>query len=138
MKLLLDTCVLSGLRHPHHINLLKESLNAFESGDLFISVISIGEITKGITLLPHSKKRSDLQNWALHIENSYTDRLLTITIQIVHVWGEITANAQKKGKIIPVADGLIAATALVNGLHLMTRNAADFEPTGVLILNPWD
>ena len=138
MKALLDTCVLSELRNPHSTALLEKALQPFDPTDLFISVISVGEITKGIALLAPSKRKADLKSWATHLENSYKDRLLGIDGEIAHIWGELTSNAQKNGKTIPTADGLIAATALAHGLHVMTRNIADFEVTGVLILNPWD
>jgi len=138
MKVLLDTCVLSGLRHPTHTTLLKNAMEFFDAKDLFLSVISIGEITKGIALLPASKKKSELQNWALQLENVYTDRLLNITSEVVHIWGELTAQAKLKGISIPTSDGLIAATALTHGLHVMTRNVVDFQSTGVLLLNPWE
>ena len=138
MKVLLDTCVLSGLRHPTHATLLKNAMQFFDAKDLFLSVISIGEITKGITLLPASKKKSELQSWALQLENVYTDRLLNITSEVVHIWGELTAQAKLKGITIPTSDGLIAATALAHGLHVMTRNVADFKSTGILLLNPWE
>jgi toxin FitB len=138
MKALLDTCILSGLRHPTHANLLKNAMQFIDTNDLFLSVISIGEIAKGIALLPASKKKSELQNWALRLENVYADRILNITREVVHIWGELTAQAKLKGIIIPVSDGLIAATALANGLHVMTSNVADFQATGVLLLNPWE
>ncbi len=126
MRALLDTCVLSGLRHPAHATLLKNAMQFFDAKDLFLSVISIGEITKGIALLPATKKKSELQSWALQLENVYTDRLLNITSEVVHIWGELAAQAKLKGISIPTSDGLIAATALANGLHVMTRNLADF------------
>ncbi|MBA2654433.1 MAG: type II toxin-antitoxin system VapC family toxin [Gammaproteobacteria bacterium] len=137
MRVLLDTCILSELRNPKSTALLKNTFKRFESHDLFVSVITIGEIIKGIALLPSSKKKTELADWAMTIESSYVERILNIDCETVHVWGELTANAQTRGKIIPAADGLIAATALVNGLHIMTRNVSDFEPTGVLIFNPW-
>lgn len=137
MKILLDTCILSELRKPESQALLKNALLPFESNELFISVISIGEITKGIALLPTSKKKTDLTQWAMKIEKNYASRTLNISSDIVHIWGELTANAQMRGKKIPAADGLIAATALAHGLHIMTRNVSDFEPTGALLINPW-
>ncbi len=138
MKVLLDTGILSELRNPKNTALLQRALQPFDANDLYLSVISIGEIAKGIALLPPSKKKSELQNWALHLENSYDDRILSINDDIAHVWGELTANAQLQGKNIPAADGLIAATALTHGLHVMTRNVSDFKATGVLLLNPWE
>lgn len=138
MKLLLDTCVLSELRNPKSTALLQDSLRNVDAENLFISVITIGEIAKGIALLPSSKKKTVLVNWALALEKNYSNRILGINSEIVHIWGELTANAQKQGKIVPAADGLIAATALANGLHVMTRNTSDFEPTGAFVFNPWD
>lgn len=138
MKALLDTCVLSELRKPTSNAILETALQPFNPNDLFISVISIGEITKGIALLQPSKKKTELKNWAAQLENNYKDYLLGINVEIAHIWGELTSNAQIMGKKLPVADGLIAATALAHGLHVMTRNVADFELTGVLLLNPWD
>ena len=138
MRALLDTCVLSGLRHPAHATLLKNAMQFFDAQDLFLSVISIGEITKGIALLPASKKKKELQSWALQLENVYADRLLNITSEVVHIWGELSAQAKLKGISIPTSDGLIAATALAHGLHVMTRNVADFQSSGVLLLNPWE
>lgn len=138
MKALLDTCILSELRNPLSAPLLEKTLNFFEAEDLYVSAITIGEIVKGIALLPASKRRSDLNNWALSIEKNYLDRILPITLEVVHIWGEITAAAQVRGKIIPALDGLIAATALANGLHVMTRNTADFMSTGALVINPWE
>ena len=137
MKILLDTCVLSELRKSEFHDLLREALTPFDANQLFISVISIGEITKGITWLPTSKKKAELLEWAMKLEKNYADSTLNINSEIVHIWGELTANAQSRGKQIPTADGLIAATALVHGLHIMTRNIGDFESTGALLLNPW-
>jgi predicted nucleic acid-binding protein len=137
MRVLLDTCILSELRHPHNGVLIKKTLEPLDGKDLFISVISVGEIAKGITLLKPSKRKSELQAWAIQLENSYNDRILTINSEVTHIWGELTAKAQMKGKVVSAADGLIAATALAHGLHVMTRNVSDFEPTGVFLLNPW-
>ena len=82
MQVLLDTCILSELRNPKNTALLQRSLQPFDADDLYLSVISIGEITKGIALLSPSKKKSGLQNWALHIENSYDNRILSINNDI--------------------------------------------------------
>lgn len=138
MRILLDTCILSELRNPNSAVLLKQALQPFDANDLFISVISIGEIAKGIALLSPSKKKSELQSWALLLANNYADRILSINIDIAQVWGELTANALLQGNNIPAADGLIAATAVTHGLHVMTRNVSDFQLSGVLLLNPWE
>jgi predicted nucleic acid-binding protein len=74
---------------------------------------------------------------ATSVERHYADRVLPVDLETSHIWGELTAAAQKIGKIIPASDGLIAATARRHGLHVMTRNTEHFEPTGVMLVNPW-
>ena len=112
-------------------------MDALDSDSLFISVVSVGEIVKGIALLKEGAKKRALQDWLQTLERDYADRLLSVDVETGHIWGELTAAAQKTGRIVPASDGLIAATARRNGLHLMTRNTAHFESTGVLLLNPW-
>ena len=137
MRALLDTCVLSELRHPNGDARVRRAVEAFDSASLFVSVLSIGEIAKGIALLRESRNKHALQSWLQTLERLYGDRLLSVDLETCRIWGELTAAAQKGGRIVPVSDGLIAATARRHGLHVMTRNTADFEPMGVLMLNPW-
>jgi len=137
VRVLLDTCVLSDLRHPHGDAGVRRTVDAFDSESLFVSVLSIGEIAKGIALLKESRRKRALQSWLQTLERLYGDRLLPIDLETSRIWGELTAAAQKAGRTVPASDGLIAATARRHGLHVMTRNTADFEPTGVLLVNPW-
>lgn len=138
MKTLLDTCVLSELRHPNCNERVKAAVAELRSEELFISVISMGEIVKGIALLDSGNRKQNLLSWVRTLECSYTNRLLPVDLEIVRFWGETTALARKKGITIPVCDGLIASTAQCHGLHLMTRNIADFEHTGAMLMNPWE
>ena len=137
MRVLLDTCVLSELRHPKGHPGVIRAVKSLEDDSLFVSVVSIGEIAKGITLLKESKNRRELHTWLQALERHYADRILPVDLETSHTWGELTAVAQKSGKIVPASDGLIAATARRHGLHVMTRNTEDFAHTGVLLLNPW-
>lgn len=137
MRVLLDTCVLSELYKSSPNQGVKTEVNNINDEDLYLSVITIGEIKKGISLLPDSRRQRDLTAWFYKIEVDYKDRILAIDSETGIIWGEITANLQKKGLIIGTADGLIAATALRHGLHLMTRNLKDFQETGILLINPW-
>jgi predicted nucleic acid-binding protein len=134
---LLDTCVLSELRRPKGHRGVRRAVDALESDNLFVSVISIGEIAKGVALLKEGKTKRDLQVWLQALERYCADRILPIDLETSHTWGELTASAQKAGKIVPASDGLIAATARRHGLHVMTRNTEHFAPTGVLLTNPW-
>jgi predicted nucleic acid-binding protein len=137
MSVLLDTCVLSELYKPSPMESVKNALNAIADSDLYLSVITIGELSKGIALLPEGNRKHDLQNWFNDIEKSYYQKILPIDSQIATIWGQITAKAKNQGFTLAIADGLITATAIRHGLHLMTRNIKDFDFTGVLLLNPW-
>ena len=138
MRVLLDTCVLSELRKDNCHENVRRTIEEYTEESLFLSVITIGEITKGVGLLSESYRKRELQSWLQTIERYYSDRILAIDLEIVRIWGELTVIAQKSGKIIAVSDGLIAATALRHGLHIVTRNTSDFEPGGVLLINPWE
>ncbi len=138
MRVLLDTCVLSELRHPKGYPGVRRAVDALDEEELFVSVISIGEIFKGISLLRESPKKRALETWMQTLERDYGDRLLSVDRETSRLWGELTARAQQSGRVVPATDGLIAATALRHGLRVMTRNTADFELTGVLLLNPWE
>ena len=137
MKVLLDTCALSELRLPKPDAGVASAIRDLDSDDLFVSAISIGEIVKGVALLPDGQKKRLLQSWLQTLEHHYGDRLLPIDLETCRMWGELTAAAQKAGRTIPASDGLIAATARRHGLYVMTRNTADFEPAGVPVFNPW-
>ena len=137
MRILLDTCVLSELRkeqcHPEVYRSVEKSTDE----ELFVSVITIGEIAKGVCLLDDGRRKRGLLEWLQTVKQDYSDRILQIDLETVEIWGELTARAQKAGETVAASDGLIAATALRHGLHVMTRNVDDFIPTGVLLTNPW-
>jgi predicted nucleic acid-binding protein len=137
LRVLLDTCVLSELRRPKGHPGACRLVEALASDGLFVSVVSIGEIANRIALLRESKNKRELQAWLQTLERHYADRVHPVDLETSHTWGELTAAAQKAGKIVPASDGLIAATARRHGLHVMTRNTEHFEPTGALLLNPW-
>lgn len=99
-------------------------------------MVSLGEIAKGVALLDAGARQRGLLSWLNGLESQFADRLLPVDSETARVWGELTARVQQQGRIVHVADGLIAATALPYGLHVMTRNVSDFEPTGALLINP--
>lgn len=138
MRVLLDTCVLSEIRKPDGNRNVRRAVAETADDDLYISVIAIGEIAKGIALLDDGRRKRTLQGWLQTLQRDYADRLLPVDFEAAHIWGELTAGAQKRGRVVSAADGLIAATARRHGLHVMTRNTADFEPTGVMLINPWE
>lgn len=137
MRLLLDTCVLSELRKPDCSPAVKRFATPLPSESLFLSVITLGEIAKGVHLLPEGPKRRSLTAWLVGVSGEFEDRVLPIDQETAEIWGELSASGQVKGATIPVADGLIAATALRHGLHVATRNTSHFEAAGAMVIDPW-
>ena len=132
---LLDTVVLSELRrrerHPGVVNWIAKQ----RPTDLFLSVVTIGEIERGIVLqqAKNAHFATALSAWLDKVMHLYTDRILQIDTAVARRWGRLSAEIGNDG-----ADLLIAATAQEHGLTVVTRNLRHFVPTGVPALNPWD
>ncbi len=137
MKSLLDTCTVAELRKPDGNLSVKAAVAAIPDADLYLSVLTIGEIAKGIDLLAAGTKKKALGTWLAGLEAQFADRILPVDVETARIWGEMSARAQKRGILIPAADGLLAATALRHGLHVMTRNTKHFEASGALVIDPW-
>jgi len=137
VRTLIDTCVLSELRRPAGSSRVAASCAALADDEVFLSVLTIGELRKGIDRLRAGKKKRGLEQWLRQLVAAASDRILPINLETAVLWGELAAKLEKIGRPLPAIDCLIAATAIQHGLHLMTRNVADFEPTGVLLVNPW-
>lgn len=131
---LLDTNVLSETRRKKANPGVISFLESAESSTLYISVLTIGELRKGVA----AKKRADpaaakvLGSWVDGLEYSFADRLLGIDAAIARLWGEWSADRPR-----PVIDTLLAATAVAGGLTLVTRNTRDLQGLKVSLLNPW-
>lgn len=138
MRVLLDTCVLSDFSRSAPNPALLEFLRDFHATDVFLSVLSLGEIAKGVALIADGRRKRALETWFQRLEADYTDRMLRVDLDTAQIWGELTAAAQKKGRSVPAIDGLIAATAIRHGLHVATRNVKDFDSTGAMLVNPWE
>ena len=138
MRALLDTCVVSELARAGGDKRVKECVTAIRSRDLFLSVITIGEIAKGIALLDPGRRRDTYSEFLQGLERAYGDRILPLDVETAVIWGELSADGRKRGKPIFALDGLIAATGIRHGLRVMTRNVSDFAETGAMIYNPWD
>jgi predicted nucleic acid-binding protein len=133
---LLDTVVLSELRKPlrqRNHNLI-HWIEGASSQDLFVSVITIGEIERGIE--GQRKKNpsfaENLAEWVDAVLRTYEGRILPVDVAVVRRWGRLSQRIGNKG-----LDLAIAATALEHGLTVVTRNTSDFEPTGAATLNPF-
>jgi predicted nucleic acid-binding protein len=102
-----------------------------------ISVLTIGELEKGIERLTASKRKRALRSWLDELTAGYDQKILGITLEIAAEWGHLSAAAELKGNSLPVVDGLIAATARTRNLVIVTRNTADMRLTGAKLLDPW-
>lgn len=132
---LLDSNLLSEVTKPRpDINVLKWM--DIHSEDSSISTISLGEIWKGIELLPVGNRRSRYVSWLTALESDYDDRILPADRAIMRQWGELCAKHEVSGRKLPILDSLIAATALIHDLTVVTRNTKDFPPE-VRTFNPW-
>jgi predicted nucleic acid-binding protein len=105
---------------------------------LYLSVLTIGEIRKGIDSLPRSNKRGLLESWlANDLVLRFAGRILQVNLDIAERWGLISARAKMAGAPLAVIDGLMAATALHHNLTFVTRNTKDVQVAGINMLNPW-
>jgi hypothetical protein len=137
VSFLLDTCVLSDVARNADVG-LEQWLRSQSPLDLHLSALSLGEIRKGIELLPTGKKREKLRAWLDHdLLAQFAGRLLQVTSHVALEWGRLTAVAQESGRPLPVIDGLLLATAQVHGLTLVTHNTRDVEARGVAVLDPY-
>lgn len=134
MRVLLDSCVLSEIRRVNRNDAVKAAVSPFNAENLFISILSVGEITKGISLLEDGSRKRALAGWLHSLERDHADRILPLDLDTAHTWGEVAAAAQSGRRALSAA-GMIVATA---HLRSMTRNVDDFSNTGVLRNNSWD
>ncbi|MCP4683421.1 MAG: type II toxin-antitoxin system VapC family toxin [Desulfobacterales bacterium] len=134
---LLDTCVISELVKPSPDPNVLDWLSSTPTERLHLSVITIGEIRKGLTKLPDSKRKDLLTNWLNTLLEDYQDRIYSIDLTIAENWGIIQGNTEKKGEPMSSLDSLIAAIAYTHNLILVTRNERDFEASNLPIKNPW-
>ncbi|MCD6584610.1 MAG: type II toxin-antitoxin system VapC family toxin [Desulfobacteraceae bacterium] len=138
MKYLLDTCVISELIKPQPNPKVVEWISNTEEIRLFISVLTIGELYKGIEKLPDNRKKSTLHKWVTYdLNRRFKNRIIDFDIQTARTWGKIQAKLALLGKTLPAIDGLIAATGFFHDLVVVTRNIKDMEISGVDLLNPW-
>jgi len=137
LKYLLDTCAISEITKLKANRGVIEWLESTDSDDLYLSVINIGEIKKGINKLPASKKKQDLLFWLETLLEDYQNRILTVDLNVMENWSLLVANAEKKGQPVASLDSIIAATAYTHHLTLVTRNERDFYACNIPVINPW-
>lgn len=137
---LLDTNVVSELMKGRPNRRVIEWVDTTPESLLYLSVLTIGEVRKGIDLLTDNEaKRAALQSWLdRDVRLRFAGRLLVFDDAVAERWGQIEAAAKKRRGTLPTIDALLAATALHHNLTLVTRNTEDVKATGVAVFNPWD
>lgn len=138
MSWLLDTCVLSEYVKRSPAPNVIAWLDEQDESSLFISVISLGEIEKGILKLRTAdpKRSQKLTAWLGKLEQRFAGRILSLDAATLHAWAQLTAQAELSGQPLPVMDALIMATAQCHGLTVVTRNVQDFALLPQTF-NPW-
>jgi toxin FitB len=137
MKYLLDTCFISELIRKNPNAGVLDWLKEKDEDSLYLSVLTLGEIKKGISKLPNSKKKEELGKWLLQLQKRFENRILPINSEIVFKWGQIQGELEQNGKSMPSIDALIACTGLVHNLIIITHNGKDMKRSKVETFDPW-
>ncbi len=135
MSYLLDTNALSELRKRRPDPRVTGWFDTAPKAELYLSCLTIGEIRRGIERLRRKDEAQAkaIERWLAGLRRFYHDRIVPIDIEITERWGQLSAAVT-----LPAVDGLLAATALTRGWTVVTRNVADFAPSGARVLNPWE
>lgn len=139
MNYLLDTCLISELSKSKPDKKVVDWVLSENETGFYVSVLTFGELHKGIEKLPESKKKKELRIWIEgELKDRFQNRIIGIDMRVSILWGKIQCVAEKKGKPMPAIDSLIAATGIAHDLIVVTRNVSDMEQSGVRLLNPWE
>jgi toxin FitB len=135
---LLDTNVVSELVKPRPEATVTAWIEDTDESLLYLSVLTLGEIRRGIAALSQSRRRATLEAWLdTDLRARFQDRILIIDQEVSNRWGLLTAAARNNGIVLPVIDGLLAATALEHNLTLVTRDTGQIPSMGIAVFNPW-
>jgi predicted nucleic acid-binding protein len=137
VRYLLDTCVLSELVKSTPDAHVLQWFEARKGPELCISAMTWGELQRGVTRLPESKRRSALTLWLQQLQIGFENRILAFDQNVSEVWAHMTVQAETQGQSMAAFDSIIAATARAHECKLVTRNVRDFAKAGIVVLNPW-
>ena len=136
---LLDTNCVSELVRVKPEPRVLEWMEAAEESLLHLSVLTLGEIRKGLAALPQGRRRTRLEAWLeVDLRSRFSGRILPVDAAVADRWGLLAARARRSGATLPIVDGLLAATALHHNLTMVSRNVSDFAAAQVPVLNPWE
>jgi predicted nucleic acid-binding protein len=138
LRWLLDTCVISELVSKQPNENVVHWIDSTDAECLYLSVISLGEIRKGIEKLANSQRRQDLHHWLSEdLPIMFSNRIIALDANILIEWGALTGRMEKQGRKMPAIDSLLAATALHGNFTLVTRDVNDFKYADIKTFNPW-
>ncbi|MEA2929090.1 MAG: toxin FitB [Hyphomicrobiales bacterium] len=138
MTYLLDTNVISEWARPRPDEGVVAWLSRTEEDLTFLSVCTLAELRFGVARMPHGRRRRQLDDWLSNeIPMRFDGRIVAIDVAVADAWGIVHARGKAVGRSIDVMDGLIAATAEVHGMTVVTRDIADFKAVGTPVFNPW-
>lgn len=138
MRYLLDTMVVSEPARPAPHPGVVAWLAAQADPDLALSVITVGELARGVARMTGGKRKEALAAWlSTELPAQFEGRIVPIDTSVALAWGALTAEGDRQGRPLHAVDGLILATAKAHGLTLVTRNVGDFERRGVMVENPY-
>jgi toxin FitB len=135
---LLDTnCISEVVRLRPEPNVVRW-LESAEEHSLYLSVLTLGEIRKGLVNVPQGQRYAQLETWLnVELRERFAGRILSVDAGVAERWGALIGEAKRVGKTIPVVDSILAATALHHELTVVSRNVADFQLAQVAVVNPW-
>lgn len=137
MRFLLDTCVLSESAKPQPDPAVVATLTKLADDAAVISAITVGEIRRGILLLPTGRRRAEVEAWEARVLDLFAGRILPLDGAVLQCWAALSVLRQRQGRPLLGNDGFIAATAVRHGLTLVTRNVEDFRGLDLPLLDPW-
>lgn len=138
MSFILDTCVISELAKPRPNRRVVAWVDRQVESSLHLSVLTLGEIEKGIAQVREERRRQKLRGWVRdELRPRFSGRILAVSEAIACEWGRIQGECKRRGEPVPVIDSLLAATAVVHDATFVTRNTGHIERTGAKYLDPW-
>ena len=138
MSFLLDANVISEPEQKQPNENVLRWIAGQDSTRFFLSVVTVGELKKGIERLPSSGKKAHLHNWLEELRGKLSNRIVPLTEKTFLIWAKTNADLEVRGLVRSAFDSLLEATAIEHDLILVTRNVKNFQGTYMTIINPWE